>query len=111
MNNGTLNDVVHKLYQGVLYFQKILRCHSARMNVVLFTAMGKYALPWDHFLETHRPDNQRVIEVRNPFTSVRAVWLSLGQTARSCRNRAHKKPANGTNSEQNKLVARLNILL
>jgi len=92
MNNGTLNDVVHKLYQGVLYFQKILRYHSARITVILFTTMRKYALPWVHFLETHSLDNRRLIEVRNSFTPVRAVWLSLGQSARTCRTRAYKSP-------------------
>ena len=68
MNSGTLNYVAHKLYQGVLYFQKILRYHSVRINVVLFAAMGKYALPWAHFLETRRPDNQRATEIRNSFS-------------------------------------------
>jgi len=89
---GALNEAVHKLYQGVLYFQTIVRYHTVRKNVVLFTTMRKYDLPCANFLETRRPDNQRVTEVRNSFKPVREVWLSLRQSARNCRTRAHKSP-------------------
>jgi hypothetical protein len=51
---------VHKQYQSILYFQKLLGYHTARRNVVLFSTMGKYVLPWAHFLKTRRPDNKTV---------------------------------------------------
>ena len=31
--NDSLRDVVLKCYEGVIYFQSVIRCHGTRVNV------------------------------------------------------------------------------
>jgi hypothetical protein len=43
--NGVLRDVVHRIYQGVLYFQNFMRFYGTRVNVISFMAIESTAFP------------------------------------------------------------------
>ena len=48
------SDVVHKIYENVLYFQNIIRFLSTHLNIILFKPCEKYGLPCTDFNETHK---------------------------------------------------------
>jgi hypothetical protein len=38
-------DLVHRIYQGVLYLPEFLQIHGKRVNVIPFTPCGNYCYP------------------------------------------------------------------
>ena len=52
--NGVPRDAVHRLYQGVLYIQNVVRFYSIHVNVTQFTFARKVRPYQRHFHDSHK---------------------------------------------------------
>lgn len=52
--NNALRDAGRRLYQGVLYFQNVIRCQDTRLRAISFTPVREARRPFDDFHKTRQ---------------------------------------------------------
>jgi hypothetical protein len=68
---GIRCDVLHRLFQGILYFQNILVLHNTRLNVILFTPVRRL---WPSIHRFSRNSEMFCVQISYiKFQSVRKV--------------------------------------
>jgi len=96
--NGLLSDIIHRLMQGVLYFQTVMCFYSTHKNVLSFMPANRVHILLANFHETHqswaairwdlkwialKPAINVESTNKNPFASLSKVWLLLSRSAQN----------------------------